>query len=206
MISYYILNEESAQGPYTLAELLDRYDTRQISSETFVCEHGKAWVRVSDLLASIARQGTSNALNVNHKGVAPPVSAGGVTKAADVASHEVDDWEYDGFGRLNFGFLTIGIAVFGGIVSALTRSDWFGVLVALGLMFLPTIERLKNIGRSRAWSLLLLVPLIGTCLTALCLVLPPGFENHKTLDAPAKVMIVLAAVAAYLTLTLVLLR
>lgn len=53
-------------------------------------------------------------------------------------------------------------------------------------------QRLVNIGSSPWWCLGALVPLLNIFIGVRCLVCPEGYDHHKTLDGPAKVMLGIA--------------
>ena len=58
----------------------------------------------------------------------------------------------------------------------------------IGSMIFITVQRLKNIGNSGWWSVLLFVPLANIFLGLRCLVCPAGYADNKRLDRAGKIM------------------
>jgi len=50
-------------------------------------------------------------------------------------------------------------------------------------------QRCKNIGMNPWWSLGIMVPFLNIFVGLRCLAYPEGYEDHKTLDTPAKVIL-----------------
>jgi uncharacterized membrane protein YhaH (DUF805 family) len=111
--------------------------------------------------------------------------------------------EYPGYGRLRY-FLSIMVvtvvfyAILFAVVFAMFRSSGSGgtvvgvvLLIAL-LMLVVTIyiglQRLKNLGMS-GWAILwTLVPIMNLWIGWRMVACPAGYEHHRTMDTPAKVI------------------
>jgi uncharacterized membrane protein YhaH (DUF805 family) len=61
--------------------------------------------------------------------------------------------------------------------------------VALTGTIALAFQRCKNLGMNPWWSLGLLVPILNIFIGLRCLAFPEGYEDHRTLDAPAKVVV-----------------
>lgn len=72
------------------------------------------------------------------------------------------------------------------------------LLLGVAANLLLAAGRLRNIGMSGWWALLLPVPILNLLVIFRCVVLPPGFEETRTLDSSAKLIAVgVAAVALF---------
>ena len=99
---------------------------------------------------------------------------------------------YGGIGRLAF----FGISVVLGVVQNVTLTKTLetnpggGCLLALVFVFLgflPSYYRLKNIGMSPWWCLLLIVPVANLLVIGRCLVCQEGWADTRKLDVPGKI-------------------
>ena len=61
--------------------------------------------------------------------------------------------------------------------------------IAMGL----TIARLRNIGISLWWFLLYLIPILGLYVTVMCLMVPPGYQQHRQFDTAGRVILTILA-------------
>jgi hypothetical protein len=61
--------------------------------------------------------------------------------------------------------------------------------IAMGL----TIARLRNIGISLWWFLLYLIPILGLYVTVICLMVPPGYQQHRQFDTADRVILTILA-------------
>lgn len=61
-----------------------------------------------------------------------------------------------------------------------------GFLGFLGLWIWLAAIRIANIGFSKWWGFLFPVPVLGALVPLLCLVLPPGYRQHKRMDRAAR--------------------
>lgn len=117
------------------------------------------------------------------------------TSFGDIASENHPPRHYGGIRRLpyfGYGFL-LNIAI--NIVQAVAGAAEVPVVallmipISLGGAIALAWQRCKNIGMNPWWSLGLLVPLLNIFVGIRCIAYPEGYEDHKTLDTPAKVMI-----------------
>jgi uncharacterized membrane protein YhaH (DUF805 family) len=105
---------------------------------------------------------------------------------------------YPGMARLPYFLSSFGLAVIFEIISAIfLQESSLGYVLVVGLMqsvigFMIALQRLQNIGMS-GWSLLmLLVPILNVVYYVRLAALPPGYEEHKELDAAAIVIMWIA--------------
>jgi uncharacterized membrane protein YhaH (DUF805 family) len=115
----------------------------------------------------------------------------------DVIALPVDEplREYGGIGRLayvGYSFLA-GLAanVLGTIASGTELGPAAaGILLiaAIGLTIFITVQRLKNMGYSGWWSLLIFVPLANILVGLRCLICPVGYADTKRLDRTGKIL------------------
>lgn len=97
---------------------------------------------------------------------------------------------YPGIGRLAFFGSIILIGILSNALAAASRSAIAGMLVMVLALF-PSHSRLKNIGRNPNWCFLIIVPILSLFITIPCLVLPAGYQYHRKLDTPAKIIAIL---------------
>lgn len=111
--------------------------------------------------------------------------------------------EYPGYGRLRYFLSTFVITiVFYGILAAVIFASLStngssggpvaGILLIVLLMIAASIyialQRLKNLGMS-GWAILwALVPFMNIWITWRMIACPAGYEDHRTMDTPAKVI------------------
>ena len=103
--------------------------------------------------------------------------------------------EYGGIGRLAY----VGYSFLAGIVmnvlaaaAAATEAApaLFGVVVvaAFAATIFITVQRLKNLGYSGWWSILMFVPLANILVGLRCLICPMGYADTKKLDKAGKIV------------------
>lgn len=171
--TYYIRQGNETQGPLTSAQLSALRDRGQVGADTPVCPVGsQTWTRLGEV--TLASSGAQGGEVINP--YAAPASAVGASSIPE----EVPD--LGGINRLTF--ILIVIAIWVGAVFLGPNA----VLLSGFVMMLPAISRLKNIGTHPAWCLLLPVPLLGLFITVRCMMLPAGFDLHRKLDLPAKLI------------------
>jgi len=108
--------------------------------------------------------------------------------------------EYGGIGRLayvGYSFLA-GVAtnVLGMVAGAIgARNELLGpavfaigLIAAVGMTIFITVQRLKNMGYSGWWSVLIFVPLANLLVGLRCLICPAGYADTKRLDSAGKIM------------------
>lgn len=74
------------------------------------------------------------------------------------------------------------------------------LLASLPLSFAITAMRLNNIGESPWLAVVLLVPFLSFILMLYCLTVPPGYRQHKQMDAAGGAIV--AAIAAAITIVI----
>ncbi|HYF34057.1 MAG TPA: hypothetical protein VD994_02115 [Prosthecobacter sp.] len=117
-----------------------------------------------------------------------------------VENLRLDIQVYEGIGRPGF-IITYALIIFvGSSLSSGTGMPGPIMLLTALLMLLPVSSRLKNIGRNSAWCVLLFVPIINLFVIVPCLLLPPGYQDSRKLDLPAKILagLLVAALLAFL--------
>lgn len=74
----------------------------------------------------------------------------------------------------------------------------FESLVPAGIVAWLVLKRLVNLGMSRGWAFLLVIPVVNLWVCYRCLVCPPGFAHHRKLDryGMGVALAVLAAIPA----------
>ena len=113
----------------------------------------------------------------------------------DVASENMPRREYGGIGRAAYfglGFLVnvliqlVQTAAVAANSSALIIGTLpFAIVGACALAW----QRCKNIGMNPWWGLGIMIPILNIFVGLRCLAYPEGYEDHKTLDGAAKVII-----------------
>ena len=113
----------------------------------------------------------------------------------DVASENMPRREYGGIGRAAYFGLGILLNVIVQVVQA------GGVAVQSPALVYATIpfalvggcvlawHRCRNLGMNPWWCLGIMIPILNIFVGIRCLAYPEGYEDHKTLDGPAKVII-----------------
>lgn len=97
--------------------------------------------------------------------------------------------KYAGIGRLAFFvacLLIVGLRLC--VMSQDQKSATIIMLITWGLLLWPASLRLKNIGRNRAWCLVLPVPVLNLFVIVPCLMYPAGYEDHGKLDTAGKMV------------------
>jgi uncharacterized membrane protein YhaH (DUF805 family) len=113
----------------------------------------------------------------------------------------VETKQYDGIGRASYFFANLGInglSTFGNYALSRYVAGGAPAMVLIGLllhigavvwMFSVTVGRLRNIGMSGWWSLLMLFFPVGTIIINVgCLILPQGYRNTRKLDTAAEII------------------
>lgn len=171
--TYYVRQGNETLGPLTAAQLIALRNQGLMSADTPICPVGsQTWTKFAEL--NLADSGSQGGDVINP--YAAPASAIGKSSIPE----EVP--ELGGINRLTF--ILIGIAIWVGAVFLGPNAMFLSGFV----MMLPAISRLKNIGTHPAWCLLLPVPLLGLFITVRCMMLPAGFDLHRKLDLPAKLI------------------
>lgn len=89
--------------------------------------------------------------------------------------------------------------LFGGLIYLACLVVYIGVVLLLGWL------RLTNIGATNpAWCIGLLVPMLNVVIGIRCLVCPEGYDDHRELDPPGKLVLGLTLASVIMLLILVL--
>lgn len=101
--------------------------------------------------------------------------------------------EYPGIGRLvYFGCVMVLSIVNVVLQQTLATTPGQSLLISLGVLPIAivfVVLRLRNLAMSGWWALLMFIPLVNILLALRCLVYPPGYGDHRTMDAPAKIIV-----------------
>ncbi len=129
----------------------------------------------------------------------------------DISAQTAPTRQYGGIRRLpyfGYGFLlNIGVQV---IQSIAIAADARGVVLLtipislIGAMALA-YQRCLNIGMNPWWCLGLIVPILNIFVGLRCIAYPEGYEDHKTLDTAAKVILGIFVAVIVLVILLVVL-
>lgn len=124
----------------------------------------------------------------------------------DVAAADIPLRQYGGIRRLPyFGYSFLvnivtqvmqGLAVTSDMAGLAYAAIPISVVAAICLAW----QRCKNIGMNPWWCLGIIVPLVNIFVGLRCTAYPEGYEDHKTLDGPAKIIIGLFVGAIVLTI------
>lgn len=120
------------------------------------------------------------------------------TPDADLDAGIDTDKVYPGLRRLPYFLYSLGInvffSVFVGVVAGfaesalgITTNIMMLVLVAVSVYLI--IQRLHNLGSSGWWALAMFVPFLNIWIGIKTLAFPEGYDDHKTLDTTAKVIV-----------------
>jgi uncharacterized membrane protein YhaH (DUF805 family) len=180
MQTYHLYLNDQIQGPYSTTEIEARIHNGSVGPDTQIASDGGDWARTAEVFPQYFHQeftrSVGSVVTDSSPGdsYSPPRELWALSKSANVI-------KYKGIGRLDFAGCAFALSLVG------TLFPPFAFLAGLVLM-IPAISRFKNIGRNPAWCLLLLVPVLGLFVTVPCLILPPGYEQHRKLDSAAKIV------------------
>ena len=98
-----------------------------------------------------------------------------------------------GFNRLQYFLFSMGVGIVN-LVLAMMFADtpavaMISIVAAIGVSIYIVVMRLKNVGASPWWTLAFMVPLGNIYAGLMCLAFPEGYQTHKQLDGPAKIII-----------------
>lgn len=112
--------------------------------------------------------------------------------ATDIIRNESEHKNYGGIRRLWYFFGMIAVSVFSEVCNVAAEGEpavvLQGMAVAYVLVFVLVVNRLRNIGMSAWYSLLILIPIVNIYIGIKCLVCPKGYEETKTLDTAGRVI------------------
>ena len=99
---------------------------------------------------------------------------------------------YGGIGRLAYVGCLVALGLIQALLSAATPTvEGYSALafVFAVLQFVPVVFRLKNIGMTGWWAILMLVPLANLVIGGYCLACPEGYQDSKELDTAGRVIV-----------------
>jgi uncharacterized membrane protein YhaH (DUF805 family) len=103
--------------------------------------------------------------------------------------------DYGGIGRLAYvgysflvGVVANGLAVAAAGTEAGPAILGIAVIGLIAMSLYVVVQRLKNMGYSAWWSLLIFVPLANILVGLRCLICPQGYADTKKLDTAGKVV------------------
>jgi len=188
MPAYHVCIANQVVGPISEAEVKARLAAGEIHADSLVSTDGGAWARLADALpaphAPVAQVSMLPPLNVVNP-YTPPMAHISAPSALPLR-------RYGGIGRLLFLVGFVAAVFLGGLIGSVLQ--FYGAalnFLMTALILIPACFRFKNIGRHPAWCALLFVPLLGLFITFPCFVFPAGYQDHRKLDLPAKIMLVL---------------
>lgn len=113
----------------------------------------------------------------------------------DLAGENRPNREYGGIRRLPYFGIVFGVGIIGQViqVAAVSAESSALMLASIPIVWGGTVmaggQRCKNLGANPWWGLGLLVPILNIVVGLKCLACPEGYQDHKTLDGPGKVII-----------------
>jgi uncharacterized membrane protein YhaH (DUF805 family) len=171
---FHVSDGGEMRGPYEISQLRSMWGQGLITATALYWREGmEEWRPVSELdlgdIGESLRRGTKSALK------------------ADKAK---DDGPQRGMTRPTYWWVWGGVlllAVLAQVVPGGTSNMlWLGVLVVL---LITTAERLRNIGHSRWWSCLALVPIVSLAVYAYASVAPANTPRWEQLSKTARILI-----------------
>lgn len=113
----------------------------------------------------------------------------------DIASENRPMREYGGIRRLPYFGYSFLMNIVLQVVQGVGAANQLPILV-LGTIPIALVggmalayQRCKNIGMNPWWCLGMFVPILNIFVGLRCLAYPEGYEDHKTLDGPGKVIL-----------------
>jgi uncharacterized membrane protein YhaH (DUF805 family) len=98
-----------------------------------------------------------------------------------------------GFNRLQYFLFSMGIGIVNMMLTMMFADTpavaMISIVDAIGVSIYIIVMRLKNVGASPWWTLGFIVPLLNIYVGLMCLAFPEGYQTHKQLDGPAKIII-----------------
>ena len=120
------------------------------------------------------------------------------TPDANLDSGADSQKEYPGLRRLPYFLYSVGLNIaFSAIIATvafvaesavgMTNLVLIGPLIAVSVYLI--VQRLRNLGASGWWAIGMFVPLLNIWVGIKTTAFPEGYDDHKTLDTAAKVII-----------------
>jgi len=204
MEEWFFTKDGQQDGPVTPLQIQALSKAGQLDpATTHVWREGMAdWKTLAD-------SGLLDGASLPAPGMTPPAIQTTVTRNPYLASEQIAQGtgrpvEYPGYGRLRYFLTNLIITVvfyavmFALAIALLSASDGMGVGAGVGILVVALIvmvagfyvayHRVKNLGMS-GWALLwTLVPFMNMWIGWRMFACPAGYEDHRTLDTPAKVI------------------
>ena len=184
MKTYEVFMNNQIQGPYSVAEIESMILDKSIDCNSKISDDNGRWVLITDFFPSLFLQHDISLVEADR------LDKYNKNRFENSISSSTKITQHDGIGRVTFAGVSILIGIFGLILSSISVIDTHIVCLAMGAtIMLPAVSRLKDIGKNPAWCFLFLVP--GVCIVVWipCLLLPTGYQRHRQLDLPAKIII-----------------
>jgi uncharacterized membrane protein YhaH (DUF805 family) len=176
--SIYISRHGQQEGPYSLQQIETMLAEGSIARYSLGRTEGlHEWVPLSKILGPAPTRTTSTVPRRTHSDQALLI-------------------EYGGIGRLTYVGLWVVFMFCTTFIRTLESTDQTPRIVLFLILTLawmiPTVLRLRNVGKSGWWALLSFIPIANLYIGFLCLLAPEGYAHTKKLDRPA--ILILAAV------------
>lgn len=213
---YYTDSNGQQAGPVSLAELRTLIAQSAVTDSSMAWSEGmEDWKKVSDIdgLAGIPNITVPQPAAVSQAAPAPAAANPYAPPQTQVTNLETAGYQepvvYPGIKRLGyFGRVLIlvllfiaGLFITGSLASGIGEPSLIllliGMLVFVVLYVRFALLRIRNMGASGWWLLLMLVPIASNVLSIALLSCPEGFAHHKKMDTPG---IVVACILGGLTL------
>ncbi len=113
----------------------------------------------------------------------------------DLAAENRPNREYGGIRRLPYFGIVFAVGIVGQLIqyAAVSAQSSALMLASIPIVWGGTVmaggQRCKNLGANPWWGLGLLVPFLNIVVGLKCLACPEGYQDHKTLDGPGKVIV-----------------
>jgi len=191
MQSYYVAPNGQQEGPYDQSHLETMMKAGRLQASDLCWQEGMAnWQPVSEVLPSLSTQNFSSPPAILNPYEAPKTPWG--THAPEIPVPRV----YGGIGRLAFlgGSILINFLI--GMMFAFTKDEGLQLIALIPFLIVGLLlvaYRMKNIGVSRWYLLLFLVPVINgfftLAISIYTLLAPEGYAQTRKLDKPVKIIL-----------------
>ena len=191
MQSYHVAPNGQQEGPHDLSHLEAMMKAGRLQASDLCWQEGMAnWQPVSEVLPSLSTQNFSSPPPILNPYEAPKTPWGNHVPEIPVPR------VYGGIGRLVFIGASILVNIFTATAATLAKNEDFQMLMLpLGLIIglVLIAYRMKNIGISCWYLLLLVVPVINglfaLSLLIYTLLAPEGYAQTRKLDKPVKIIL-----------------